>query len=44
MDTAFIILAAALVAASAIIAFALLRKPQDASGGEAAGCCKRSKR
>ncbi len=37
MDTAFIIMAIALVAAAAIVAFALLRKPQDASGGEATG-------
>jgi DNA recombination protein RmuC len=37
MDTAFIILAVALVAAAAIVAFALLRKPQDASSGEATG-------
>jgi DNA recombination protein RmuC len=35
MDLAFIVLAAALVAAAAIVAFALLRKPQDS--GEAAG-------
>jgi DNA recombination protein RmuC len=37
MDAAFIIMAAAFVAAAAIIAFALLRKPRDASDGEAAG-------
>jgi DNA recombination protein RmuC len=35
MDTAFIVFAAALLAAAAIVAFALLRKPQDS--GEAAG-------
>jgi DNA recombination protein RmuC len=37
MDTAFIVLAVALVAAAAIVAFAVLRKPQHASDGEATG-------
>jgi DNA recombination protein RmuC len=37
MDTAFIILALALVAAAAIVAFAMLRKPPDARDGEATG-------
>ncbi len=34
MDTAFIVLAAAMVAAAAIVAFALLRKPQAAPSGD----------
>ncbi len=37
MDTAFISLAVAVLAAAAIVAFALLRQPRDARDGEAAG-------